>query len=172
MPTVYHPTVYHANSYFPSAQSVLAWLACSLFFKFFFFTMLFSAIQQHESAPVMHISPSYGASLLYSHPISLDHHRAPDWTPVLHPLLGIYPEEITVLKNARTPSFIAALFTTVRTQKQPRCLSTHVHEWIKKMYIYTMAYYSAIKKNKFESVLVRWLNLELIIQSEVTPFCS
>ena len=64
------------------------------------------------------------------------------------------------------PLFNAALFTIARTQKQPRCLSTD--EWIKKFwYIYTMGYYSAIKWNTFESVLMRWMKIELIIQSEV-----
>ena len=59
------------------------------------------------------------------------------------------------------------LFTTARTWKQPRCPSTH--EWIKKLwYIYTMEYYSAIKRNAFESVLMRWMNLEPIILSEVS----
>ena len=59
------------------------------------------------------------------------------------------------------------LFTTARTWKQPRCPSTH--EWIKKMwYIYTVEYSSAIKWNKFESVVVRWMNLEPIILSEVS----
>ena len=63
--------------------------------------------------------------------------------------------------------FIAALFTIARTWKQPRCPSTH--EWIKKLwYIYTMEYFSAIKRNTFESVLIRWMNLEAIIQSEVS----
>ena len=62
--------------------------------------------------------------------------------------------------------FIAALFTIARTWKQPRYLSTD--EWIKKLwYIYTMEYYSTIKRNTFESVLMRWINLEPIIQSEV-----
>ena len=62
--------------------------------------------------------------------------------------------------------FIAALFTIARTWKQPRCPPRH--EWIKKLwYIYTMEYYSAIKKNAFESVLMRWMNLEPITQSEV-----
>ena len=51
--------------------------------------------------------------------------------------------------------------------KQPRCPSAD--EWIRKLwYIYTMEYYSAIKKNTFESVLMRWMKLELIIQSEVS----
>ena len=62
--------------------------------------------------------------------------------------------------------FTAALFTTGRTWKQPRCPLTD--EWLKKTwYIYTMDYYSAIKKNAFESVLLRWINLEPVIQSEV-----
>ena len=63
--------------------------------------------------------------------------------------------------------FVAALFIIARTWKQPRCPS--VDEWIRKLwYIYTMEYYSAIKKNSFESVLMRWTKLELIIQSEVS----
>ena len=63
--------------------------------------------------------------------------------------------------------FTAALFTIARTQKQPRCPSTD--EWIKKLwYIYTMEYYAAIKRNAFESVLMRWINLEHIILSEVS----
>ena len=63
--------------------------------------------------------------------------------------------------------FIAALFIIARTWKQPRFLSTD--EWIRKQwYIYTMEYYSAIKKNTSESVLMRWMKLEPIIQSEVS----
>ena len=63
--------------------------------------------------------------------------------------------------------FIAALFTTARTRKQPRCPSAE--EWIRKLgYIYTMGYYSAIKKNAFESFLMRSMKLEPIIQSEVS----
>ena len=59
--------------------------------------------------------------------------------------------------------FIATLFTIARTQKQPRYPSTD--EWIKKLwYIYTREYYSAIKKNTFESLLMRWMNLESIIE--------
>ena len=61
--------------------------------------------------------------------------------------------------------FIAALFTIARTWKQPGCPSTG--EWMKKLwYAYTMEYYSAMKRNAFESVLMRWMNLEPIIQSE------
>ena len=61
----------------------------------------------------------------------------------------------------------ASPFTIARTWKQPRCPSAD--EWIRKLwYIYTMEYYSAIKKNSFESVLMRWIKLEPIIQSEVS----
>ena len=82
------------------------------------------------------------------------------------PLLGIYSEKTIIQKDTCAPVFIAALFTIARTQKQPRCPLTD--EWIRKMwYIYTLEYYSAIKKNEFESVLVRWVNLESVIQSEV-----
>ena len=63
--------------------------------------------------------------------------------------------------------FIAALFTIARTWKEPRYPSTD--EWIKKLwYIHTMADYSAITRNAFESVLMRWMNLEPIIQNEVS----
>ena len=90
----------------------------------------------------------------------------PPYKPAI-PHLGIYPEETKTEKDTRTPVFIAALFTTARRWKQPRCPSTD--EWIKKLwYIYTMKYYSAIKSNAFESVLMRWMNLEPIIQSEVS----
>ena len=82
------------------------------------------------------------------------------------PLMGIYPEEIIIEKDICTWMFIAALFTTTRTWKQPRCPLTD--EWIKKLwYIYTMEYYSAIKRNAFESVPMRWMNLEPVTQSEV-----
>ena len=64
------------------------------------------------------------------------------------------------------PIFIAALLTIVRTWKQLRC--PLIDEWIKKLwYIYTVEYYLAIKRNTFESVLMRWMNLDPIIQSEV-----
>ena len=63
--------------------------------------------------------------------------------------------------------FIVALFTIARTWKQRRCPSAD--EWIKKLwYIYKVEYYSAIKRNAFESVLMRWMNLGPIIQSEVS----
>ena len=63
--------------------------------------------------------------------------------------------------------FIAALFTVARTWKQPKCPSTD--GWIQKMWhIYTMEYYSAIKRNEIELFVVRWMDLELVTQSEVS----
>ena len=63
--------------------------------------------------------------------------------------------------------FIAALFTIARTWKQSSCPSTD--EWIKKLwYIYTIEYYSAIKSNEPESVVVRWMNLQPVTQSEIS----
>ena len=90
----------------------------------------------------------------------------PPYDPAI-PLLGIYPEETKIEKDTCIPLFIAALFTIARTWKQPRC--PWIDEWIKKLrYIYTMEYYSAIKRNTFESVLMRWMNLEPIILNEVS----
>ena len=69
-------------------------------------------------------------------------------------LLGIYPEESKIEEDRCIPLFIAALFTTAKTGKHPRCPSTD--GWIKKLcYIHTIEYYSAIKKNTFESVMMR-----------------
>ena len=74
--------------------------------------------------------------------------------------------ETKIEKDTYTLVFIAALFIIVKTWKQPRYLSTN--EWIKKLwYIYTMEYYSAIKRNIFESVLMKWMSLESVIQNEV-----
>ena len=85
----------------------------------------------------------------------------PPYDPAI-PLLVIYPEKSNIEKDSCTSLFIAALFKIARTWKQPRCPSTD--EWIKKLwYIYTMEYYSAIKTNAFESVLMRWMKLEPII---------
>ena len=90
----------------------------------------------------------------------------PPYNPAI-PLLGIYPEETKIERDTCIPLFIAALFTIARTWKQPRYPS--IGEWIKKLwYTYTMEYYSAKKWKAFESVLVRWMNLEPIIQSEVS----
>ena len=83
------------------------------------------------------------------------------------PLLSIHTEETRSERDSFIPVFITALFIIGRTWKQPRCPSED--EWIRKLwYIYTMEYYSAIKKNSFESVLMRWMNLEPIIQSEAS----
>ena len=79
-------------------------------------------------------------------------------------LLGIYPEETIAEEYTCTPMFIATLFTTARTWKHPRCPLTD--EWIKKLY--TVEYCSAIKRNAFESVLMKWMNPEPIIESEVS----
>ena len=84
------------------------------------------------------------------------------------PLLGIYPEDVpTGMKETCSTMFIAALFIIARSWKEPRCPSTEA--WMQKMwYIYTMEYYSAIKRNEFMKFLGKWLDLEVIILSEVT----
>ena len=83
------------------------------------------------------------------------------------PLLGINTGETRIERDMCTRMFIAALFIIARTWKQPRCPSTD--EWVRKLWhIYTMKYYSSIKKTTFESVLMRWMKLEPIIQSEVS----
>ena len=83
------------------------------------------------------------------------------------PPLGIHTEEIRIERDMCTPVFITALFIIARTWKQTRC--PPADEWIRKLwYIYTMEYYSAIKKNTFESVLMRWMKLESTVQSVVS----
>ena len=90
--------------------------------------------------------------------------KKPPYDPAI-PLLGIYPEETEIEKDTCIPLFIATLFTIARIPTQPRCPS--VDEWVKKLwYIFTIEYCSAIKRNAFESVLMRWMNLESIKQSE------
>ena len=85
----------------------------------------------------------------------------PPYDPTIS-LLGIYPEEIKTERNTCTLMFIAALFAITMTWKQPRQSLTD--EWLKMLwYICTTENYSAIKRNTFESVLVRWMNLERII---------
>ena len=83
-----------------------------------------------------------------------------------NPLLGIYPEKTIIPKDTYTPMFLAALFTIDRSWKHPKCPLTD--DWIKKMwYIYTMEYYSAIKRNEIGSFVEMWMDLESVIQSEV-----
>ena len=83
------------------------------------------------------------------------------------PLLGIYPAKTIIQKDRCTSMFIAALFTIAKSWKQPKFPSTD--EWIKKMwYIYTMEYYSAIKRNEIGSFVGTWMDLETVIQSEVS----
>ena len=83
------------------------------------------------------------------------------------PLLGIYPEKTIIQKETCTTMFTAALFTIVRTWKQPKCPSTD--EWLKKMWhIYTMEYYSAIKRNEIDLFVARGMDLESVLQSEVS----
>ena len=91
----------------------------------------------------------------------------PPYDPAI-PLLGIYPEETKTGKDTCSPMFTAALFAIDRTRKLPRCPVTE--DWVVKNcapYVYNK-YSSAIKRNTFESVLMRWMNLEPIIQSEVS----
>ena len=75
-----------------------------------------------------------------------------------------YTQRKTIIqKDTCTPMFTAALFTIARSCKQPKCPSTD--EWIKKMwYIYTMEYYSAIKRNEIELFVETWMDLETVIQ--------
>ena len=88
--------------------------------------------------------------------------------PPPRPALGcMHLPGLRIERDTCTPMFIAALFIIAKTWKQPRC--PLADKWTRKLwYIYTMEYYSAIKKNTFESVLMRWMKLEPIIQSEVS----
>jgi len=82
-------------------------------------------------------------------------------------LLGIYPEKNMVQKDTSTSVFIVALLTIAETWKQPRCPSTV--KWIKKMcYTETMEYHSAIKKNKIMPFAATWMDLEIVMLSEVS----
>ena len=83
------------------------------------------------------------------------------------PLLGIYPDKTFLKKDKCTLMFIAALFTIAKTWKQVKCPLTN--DWIRKMwYIYTMEYYSAIKKNKIMPFAATWMKLETLILSGVS----
>ena len=89
----------------------------------------------------------------------------PPYDPAI-PFLGIYPDETNIEKDTCIPVFIAALFTRATIWKQPRCPLTD--EWIRKLWcIWTMEYYSAIKMDISESVLVRCIHLEAVTQSEI-----
>ena len=84
-----------------------------------------------------------------------------------NPTTGHIPRENRNSKRHMHPMFIAALFTIARSRKQPNCPSTD--EWIKKFwYVYTMEYYSAIKRNKIGSFVELWMDLKTVIQSEVS----
>ena len=81
--------------------------------------------------------------------------------------MDIYPEKTIIQKDTCTPMFIAALFTIARSWKQPKCPSTY--EWIKKMWhIYTMEYYLAMKRNEIGSFVEMWMDLETVMQSEIS----
>ena len=81
-------------------------------------------------------------------------------------LLGIYLEKIIIQKDTCTPVFIVVMFTIAKTWRQPKCALTR--EWIKKMrYIYTTEYYSAIKNNEIMTFAATWMDLEIIILSEI-----
>ena len=83
------------------------------------------------------------------------------------PLLSIYPDRTIIQKYIYSPIFIAALFTIAKTWKQTKCPLTD--EWIEKMwYIYTMEYYSAIKKNNIMPFIATWMELETLILSKVS----
>ena len=82
-------------------------------------------------------------------------------------LLGIYLDKNFLEKDICTHMFIAALFTIAKTWKQPKCPSTE--DWIRKMwYIYTMEYYSAIKKDDIMPFAATWMELENLILSEMS----
>ena len=85
------------------------------------------------------------------------------------PLLGLYPKnpETSIQKNLHTPMFIAAQFTITKCWKQPKCPS--VNEWIKKLwYIYTMEYYAAERKKELLPFVTAWVELEIIMLSEIS----
>ena len=74
----------------------------------------------------------------------------------------LYPEKVIIQKESCTKMFIAALFTIARRWKQPKCSSSD--QWIKKIWhIYTMEYYSAIKRNEIELFVMRWIDLESVM---------
>ena len=122
--------------------------------------VLVSVTQQHKKGIIIHISPPFWASSLPPF------HLSRSSQSVRLGSLSYIPWENCNWERNMYPNVPSRDIIT-RTWKQPRCLSTD--EWIKKMQcMYTTEYYSAIKNNEFESVLVRWMNLEPIIQSEIS----
>ena len=128
--------------------------------KLLYNVVLVSVMQQPKSGIIIHISPPFWAS-----PLPPFHLSRSSQSVRLGSLTYI-PWENCNWKRNMYPNVPSRDIIT-RTWKQPRCLLTD--EWIKKMQcMYTTEYYSAIKNNEFESVLVRWMNLEPIIQSEIS----
>ena len=81
------------------------------------------------------------------------------------PFLGTYPDKTLTGNDTYTSMFTAALFTTAKTWKQPECPATD--KWIKKRwYVYTIEYYSAIKRNEIMPLAATWMDLEIIILRE------
>ena len=90
----------------------------------------------------------------------------PPFDPAI-PLLSIYPEKTITQKDTCIPVFVAALHTLAKTWKRPKCPSTE--EWIKKKrYTYTMDYYSAIERKEVTAFAATWMDLEIIVLSEVS----
>ena len=81
---------------------------------------------------------------------------------------GLYPDKTIIQKDACSSMFIATLFTIAKTWKQSKCPSTD--ERIKMSYIYTMEYTSAIKKNEIMSFAAIWMDLQIIILSEIRQY--
>jgi len=104
---------------------------------------------------------------LYSKGVRLSFHVYITITFFPHPILGIYPDKTLLKRDTCTHMFIAALFTITKIWKQPKCPSTD--DWIRKMwYIYTMEYYSAIKKNTTMPFAATWMELETLILSDIS----
>ena len=95
-------------------------------------------------------------------------HQGSKWSRAmgLKSTCSIYLGEAVIRKDTCTPMFIAALFTTAKTWRQPKCPSTE--EWIKEMYVCTMEYYSAMKRNEIMPFAATWMDLKIIILSEVS----